>query len=961
MTRFLLTIAVLAFLAFGLPSPSSAQIDNFDYAMGLADRGYFDLARDVLDKIINDESLPKEERSIARLGLVGIVKRDADRETEGDAKLEKYREAEKGYEEFVSDPNNQDHPKFFDALFEYGELLQSKGEAISRLLDDEIRSGGTADRIAQLREEGTSAIRSAQEILQRAADYLEAIPEARRTEDQKTDLMKARFYKALNFYYVAQLYDSGTFERENSLKLAAQELEDYAWEYEGYPSGWWALLYVGKSYADWSLENAERQSEYASNALNYLEGILTRPETDRTLLDLPFFIRLVQQAFYEGAKLLNGLGRYPETVEYVARMEPLLVREDGSKIELGQWGYLARLEEINALEAMQELDKAIEVCTELAKRSEGIRGVGSLLAKKLASLIEKQNVSGGGEQKVIPPDILLQTAKGFYLQKDWFRAIEYFQRVLQSIHATGTGQEFAPEAWNYIGRALSQLKVDLGAGIAYEEGARKFEGVGDPKLNEDNWFKAYAAYGRQMKIEAAGKGGASDLVRKLRDDIRKELVAKFPGTDLVYYEAIEKMEEGDFEGAIVLFEKVEKASEILYPRSQAKIGECNMNIALAAIEENKGEPNRRSARFLERLDEIRAAFDEFCKDPNWQTGNTQATDERQQARAALDYFAAKGADASGEIEKALGLLKGFSSKYERQASFVEAALFLEVQVQLKGGNLAEAEARAAELDSKFPASTVTSAAYLLIGQEYKNRFKVIAEEYAKTNNMDAAQAESTLIQSDEKARETLLKSSRFVEIWWDKTGKPFAKGLEIGRDFFRLRGFEDALRILEFLYKRDADNREIPSDQRRALKFLLAETYLRSKDFQKAVPLYADLFQAFIGDRKSIVNADLRKNYAIALGGTTVLENGTIVEYEGVEDYEKAKEVWLPIATTSDPQFEHTPIWWEAKYHIAYLDFKLGNKEQAHALTRNLEVLFPDEMRNSAVGPMFDWLKKKLQ
>jgi len=155
--------------------------------------------------MIGDESLSAEQRSIARLGLVGIVKRDADRETEGDVKLAKYREAEKGYSEFVEDAGNQEHPKFFDALFEYGELLQSKGEAITRLIEQSDTGGGAAEGVVALREEGPEAIRGAQRMLQRAADYLEAIPESQRTEAQRTDYMKARYFKAVNFYYVAQL------------------------------------------------------------------------------------------------------------------------------------------------------------------------------------------------------------------------------------------------------------------------------------------------------------------------------------------------------------------------------------------------------------------------------------------------------------------------------------------------------------------------------------------------------------------------------------------------------------------------------------------------------------------------------------------------------------------------------------------------------------------------------------
>jgi hypothetical protein len=167
MKRSTLLLVLVALLS---PLPAFAQIDDYDYAIGLANRGYFELAREGLNAIIEDTSRPAEERSVARLGLVGVVKRDADRETDGDAKIAKYREAEKGYAEFVEDPANQDHPKFFDALFERGELLQSKGEAITRLIAQGGGAAATPEGAAALREEGTEAIRGAQEMLQRASD-----------------------------------------------------------------------------------------------------------------------------------------------------------------------------------------------------------------------------------------------------------------------------------------------------------------------------------------------------------------------------------------------------------------------------------------------------------------------------------------------------------------------------------------------------------------------------------------------------------------------------------------------------------------------------------------------------------------------------------------------------------------------------------------------------------------------
>lgn len=935
------------------PAAGHAQIEDYEFAQGLADRSYFALAEEVLNDMISRPGISPVEKTSAELGLVGVLKRSADKEASGPEKLDKYRNAAKGYEEFIGEPSNEDHPKFFDALFEFGELLQSKGEAIGKMMESEQNP----DRITELRSEGTEAIKEAQGLLQRAADYLSSLPEDQR--DAKL-YQKALFYRALNYYYVANLQASGSFEKENNLKEAADQLEEFVWEYEGFPAAWLALLYVGKSYGERALENESRSEEFASLAIDYLEGIVAiaaQESTKPRVINDPWFMGLVQRAIFEEAVVHNAMSRYPEAIDTVKRLDTILKGvEDAPDIPLGTWGFLAQLERVKALEKLQDMESAIKLCQEMAKEADG--SVGRLLARKLAELID----SGPTVEITIPADVLFTTAQGFYGQKNWFRAIDYFQQSLAAIEKTGEQKELAPEIWNYIGRGYRKLNDNLAAAIAYETGAKLKGFDTKDEMVESNAFAAYGAYAAQSKLEARGKG-VSDFVRKAHLDLREYLTKEYPGTDLVYYAGKDELEAGNYEAAAIELAKVEKKSELLYPRAQAKLAETYFEIGKKMIEAANGSITTEARTELLRIDSLASNFDRFTEDPNWQTGDVQAQGEREQARAALDYYRAKSKQLVGKTDEAIAILDEYPTKYESQPNFVEAALYLMVEVQIETNRLAAAEETIKRLDELFPESRATAAGYLQIGQAYKGQFNKALEQYAQSKGVEDPDdaAEEFLADSEqESARAALTKSSDFVKIWWDKQGRPFGKGLEIGNDFFRTGEYDKALEVLEAIYARDKDNSKVSARQRRALKFLLAETYLWHKKYTEAEPIYAELYEQYIGDKTGVVNVELRKNYAMTLGGTAVLEGtNEVVEYDGVEKYKEAKEMWTPIAKSRELRFGDE--YWLAQFHIAYLDYKLGNTDAAKGLIDNLLALYETDLKNDPSGPLFNWLQRKLR
>jgi len=937
-------------------APARAQIDDYDFAQGLADRGYFDLAEEVLNERIQSPGLSDTEISTAKLGLIAVQKRAADKETDPAEKLRKYRTSASGYEEFID--AHEDHPKFFDAIFQYGELLQNLGEALTRLMEDEQ----DPEKVKEYRQEGTDAIRDARMLLQRAADHLDTLPEDERDPNL---YIKARFFRALNFYHEASLHPTGTFEKENSLKRAAEELEEFAWDYESTAAGLLALLYVGKAYGERALENEDRAEEFVDLAIDYLEGVIAQRERPGVLDNAYYAQNLLQRAVYEEARIYKWMKRYPDAVRTVERLDQLLEKPDGGKVEYGTFAYLAQRERFLALEQLGNLEAAIEICQQMAKETEGTP-VGRKLARDLARLVD----TAGSQLTVkIPTDVLFTTAEGFYSDRNYFRAIDFYQQVLAALREDGvTDDPRIPQAWSYIGKSYRKLKEYLAAAMAFEAGG-KITGGGtltsfdkNEEVIVENAFAAYTAYGQQIAIETQGAGDVMPLLRDRQKEMRDYLTRTYPDTDLVYYAGVEALDDEKYAEAIDLFGKVEKKSELLYPRAQAKLAQAHFERGKQAIEEAGGTVTREALDAFVAIDQIRQNFDLFVEDPNWRTADTSATKEREQARAAIRYYLARARQAQGKIEEAVAILDGYVEEFASHPSFVEAALYLEVDIRVDADQLAKAEEAVSRLNEKFPKSSITQAAYLQIGQAYKSRFSDALAAYARGKGVEDPDdvAEDYLAEND-SARKQLVKSADLVKLWWDKRGRPFGKGLELGRDYFRLEEFGKALEVLEALYKRDRDNPKVSANSRLALKLLLAETYLWHRKYQEAVPLYEELYERFVGDRDDqVVNVELRRNFGMALGGTAILGPADqVIEYDGIEEYERAKDMWRPIAKSRNLKF--TPDYWLAQFHMAYLDYKSGNEDAARKLVDNLTALYGDSLNEDATAPLFDWLRGKIR
>ena len=124
---FVLSILLLVVSA---PFAEAGRKDDFDFAQGLVDRKYYDLAKQEFEKIIADGDRPAELRADGELGLALLLKaqaRDAsqDRKKKTDEIIAVFGDAESRFDKFLESYPN--HPKLTDARFEVAGLLQDKG------------------------------------------------------------------------------------------------------------------------------------------------------------------------------------------------------------------------------------------------------------------------------------------------------------------------------------------------------------------------------------------------------------------------------------------------------------------------------------------------------------------------------------------------------------------------------------------------------------------------------------------------------------------------------------------------------------------------------------------------------------------------------------------------------------------------------------------------------------------
>jgi len=359
MRRACITVVVL--LTVLASFADAGREDDFDFAQGLVERKFYDLAEEQFQAIIDDRTRPPEQQAAGELGLALLHKAKAtdamgDSDREAKEVLDLFDRAEDRFDQFLAGYPN--HPKRITAKFEVGNLLQSKGTYITNRLDKEPE-----ETVEELKKTAETSFEQAIDLFREVAQILEDQAEEGSQEDWNS--RRARFFEAVAHYYKGLLYEAGGAERQGVLDRAATLLEDFVWSNEENILGGYAYLY-------WGL--AKKAADQPSEAFDYLSVAASNyqvPDPDENAPGFRIWTDLFLQAYFKMGEYGNELGEVGETdyretgVEHARQMIERIPRVEDRK-----WGHFALLEYSRALMGLGRFEEAMDVAVQVSKRGE---------------------------------------------------------------------------------------------------------------------------------------------------------------------------------------------------------------------------------------------------------------------------------------------------------------------------------------------------------------------------------------------------------------------------------------------------------------------------------------------------------------------------------------------------------------------------------------------------------------
>ena len=274
--------------------PTRAQdARDFDLAGILGQRGWFDLARELFERIENDSSLPKARRAEGSYGLAWLVTLQIDAEPKPEKKKELFDKATGAILGFINNPDFRDHPRRADALSVIGDLYQKQGRfylAIGHGLDKEGSAAQQAFSNAQ------KLFNSLIEQLERDrvnppdAGTLETDPKSVAFNDWNVKMMMAKYNFGISLFNEAEAYRSD-IRKHPQMKKLLEDMNDFfekrfMWDYEEYLQAYSAFTYMGRGFQMLAeASEAAKAEEYWKKCFNFIGkaiSLMTDPKNRKS-------------------------------------------------------------------------------------------------------------------------------------------------------------------------------------------------------------------------------------------------------------------------------------------------------------------------------------------------------------------------------------------------------------------------------------------------------------------------------------------------------------------------------------------------------------------------------------------------------------------------------------------------------------------------------------------------------
>ena len=256
--RRLAALVLLALATPGMPPARAADDPRFarDFAEGLRDRGYYDLALDYLDGLRRDPGTPADLRESLDFQEARVLIEAARRDTDPEVGRERLERARGKIEAFVRD--HAERPEATEALVALANLLYERGRTEVALAGEGKTPQDRENRLVSARSFFGNARDAFTKAVDRLSTKLNAYPkflpaeDPRRAEREQVrdSLVRAELQREIVGYDEAQTEPAGSPRREELLTKALAAFTDLYNRYRSQVAGQTAHMWQGKCFEE---------------------------------------------------------------------------------------------------------------------------------------------------------------------------------------------------------------------------------------------------------------------------------------------------------------------------------------------------------------------------------------------------------------------------------------------------------------------------------------------------------------------------------------------------------------------------------------------------------------------------------------------------------------------------------------------------------------------------------------
>ncbi len=839
--RFVLVVAGLV-AACGI---AHAYEDDFEFAQALADRGYTDLAEQQFRALLSDPKRSAKEKAEGQYGLAIIKRIDAlaaARETSERRRrplkevLDLFRQADAAIASFIE--ANAAHQRVLEAKLDRANLITDRANYINLAIERgwlpaDVSEGDLQKEVAQGYDTAISLLQAVQDKAKKDVEGKALGTEE--YEDAQERLGLVWLHRIVALYGKGAALPRGDTSGVAALNAAISEVTDYLWSFDGTLRGLWASYYGGL--ANWKLDRTTDAVRDMGDVTGYVS------ESD----GVPAARGVSLQAYEMlGTIALDAADRKGE--EELARTA--LARLDRLP---GQWptylddaaGQRAAVSRARLLARAQRTREAIELLQNVLKKADekhtGVDGAaGELLAELLTS-----TASGGVK---LDPALLNRIAIAKWRDGDYPGAIRAFQGVIGACRTPEQRDEFAWDAWDYIGRCYGIEERWYEAFLAFDAIEKAWQA--DQKsaklaeiTQETGWNRAQVVgkLGIVTK-DAAESARLKAWAKELLDEFARNHPESPRNQGAELQAATEKLRDaqgmrrtGDYAGALAKYDEA-IAALTATDKGSSQIDKVEALIAQA---------RRETARCLhEQKDDAGAvkALDEALR-------LSRAWLAKQ--RPAAEVSTVRQARAAGESIALTNILTALAEKADYVAQDQRKAVFEELlkEIDAKGADFLRAVSRGQTLLDQWRTEA-------LIGTDQVEKAeKLLQDLLAKDPDLAngpylaalvaralETEANTWLDKGDEgRYRTLMLRSARLREYAITKAGDPSPESYLSLASTFRKSG--DLEKAEEYYRKAQEAYAGRGDDERaRAVRLELINLLVDQRKFEDAIrPLEVEL------------------------------------------------------------------------------------------------------------------------